>query len=194
MYIDIYLYIIRYLYILLGIPGIFPISQDEGWRMGISQPAKGYGLTMQTFATDLFSLSIETIYLMFWKDVFLLQKHLNRHKQMVFLRCFSIMFGVPVGTFGCETSWFHQWYLCTGPRHVGVVPWCFGLSFDQGEGQVTLMSTVMWPFKTPNDIFFSMEFPYDSGLENGCVLFKHDLHVFNCILLFWHKVCRPMVK
>lgn len=139
-----------FVYILLGIPGIFPIHQDEGWQLfWISQPGKGYGLTMQTFATDLFSLSIETIYLMFWKDVFLLHFSPERHKQLVVLRCvFPSCWGSPQRHVwlwnGC---WFPPAGItCTGPRHVGVVPWCFGLSCHQGEGQASLdVDPVMWP-------------------------------------------------
>ena len=180
-----YLYII-YLYILLGIPGILPISQDEGWRIfWIS--AKGYGLTMQTFATDLFSLSIETIYLMFWKDVFLLQKHLTATNKWVFWDVFPSCLGSPQRHVWLFPTGFTNG-ICAPTRHVGVVPWCF-LSCHQGEGQQIWCRRWCDPFKTPNGIFV-----YGISLWlrawNGCVLFTWFAR--NCILASGWTT--PMVK
>ena len=166
------MYII-YLYILLGTPGIFPISQDEGWRMGISQPAKGYGLTMQTFATDLFSLSIETIYLMFWKDVFLLHFSPDRHKQMVVLRCWHHVWGPRNGTFGCS--------LLVSPAGIACTTWGMLVLCPDVSDCPSVKAKDKWPwcrrwcdpFKTPNGIFSLWNFPMTQGLKWMCV--KHDL-------------------
>jgi len=104
----------------------------------------------------------------------------DRHKQMGFLRCFSIMFVTRNGTFGCSLLVSPMVFV----HQRGMLVLCPDVScpaikakdnkFDV-DGDVTRLKR--------QTVFLSMEFPYDSGLEMD-VCYLHDLHV----IVFWHQV------